>query len=92
MQYKKHKVFERQQKYRDKLTDNLSQILNGLVEIKIFNIYKETKNNFYTIANKWSEQYMLKRKYANIRASLLPFIIHFGKVTLYIILVYLVLN
>ena len=81
-----------QQKYRDKLTDNLSQILNGLGEIKIFNIYQKMKNNFYIIANKWAEQYMLKRKYVNIRSSLLPFIIHFGKITLYLILVYFVLN
>ena len=81
-----------QQKYRDKLTDNLSQILNGLGEIKIFNIYKKIKNNFYIIANKWADQYMLKRKYVDIRRSLLQFIIDFGKVILYLILVYFVLN
>ena len=81
-----------QQKYRDKLTDNLSQILNGLGEIKVFNLYDKIKNNFYIIANKWSEQYMLKRKYVNIKSSLLPFIIHFGKVILYLILALFVLN
>lgn len=85
------KYLRGQQKYRDKLTDNLSQILNGLGEIKVFNIYDKIKNNFYIIANKWSEQYMLKRKYVNIRASLLPFIIHFGKIILYLILVTFVL-
>ncbi len=86
------KYLRGQQKYRDKLTDNLSQILNGLEEIKVFNIYDKIKNNFYIIANKWSEQYMLKRKYINIRYSLLPFIIHFGKVILYLILVFFVFN
>ena len=86
------KYLRGQQKYRDKLTDNLSQILNGLGEIKVFNIYDKIKNNFYIIANKWSEQYMLKRKYVNIRSSLLPFIIHFGKIFLYLILVFFVLN
>ena len=80
------KYLRGQQKYRDKLTDNLSQILNGLGEIKIFNIFDKIKNNFYIIANKWAEQYMLKRKYADIRGSLLPFIIHIGKVSLYLIL------
>ena len=89
---KSTKYLRGQQKYRDKLTDNLSQILNGLEEIKIFNIYDKIKNRFYVIANKWSDQYMLKRKYVNIRASLLPFIIHFGKIVLYLILVYFVLN
>lgn len=81
-----------QQKYRDKLTDNFSQILNGLEEIKLFNIQDKMKHYFAIIANKWSNQYMNKRKYVNIRSSLLPFIIHFGKVILYSILVYFVLN
>ncbi len=81
-----------QQKYRDKLTDNLQQILNGLSEIKLFNIYDKMKQNFNVIATRWQEQYMGKRKYYNIRLSLLPFIIHIGKVSLYFILVYLVLN
>lgn len=89
---KSTKYLRGQQKYRDKLTDNLSQILNGLTEIKVFNIYDKIKSNFYIVANKWSEQYMLKRKYVNIRSSLLPFIIHFGKIVLYLILVYFVLN
>ena len=79
-------------KYRDKLTDNLTQILNGLSEIKVFNIFSQIKNNFYIIANKWSEQYMLKRKYINIRATLLPFIVHIGKIILYLILVFFILN
>lgn len=86
------KYLRGQQKYRDKLTDNLSQILNGLGEIKVFNIYDKIKNNFYIIANKWSDQYMAKRKYVNIRSSLLPFIIHFGKIILYLILAFSVLN
>jgi ATP-binding cassette subfamily B protein len=86
------KYLRGQLKYRDKLTDNLSQILNGLSEIKLFNIFDKIKNNFYIIANKWAEQYMKKRKYVNIRSSLLPFIIHFGKVILYLSLSYLVLK
>ena len=86
------KYLRGQQKYRDKLTDNLSQILNGLSEIKVFNIYDKMKNNFYVIANKWSVEYMAKRKYENIRSALLPFIIHFGKVVLYLILALFVLN
>lgn len=81
-----------QHKYRDKLTDNLSQILNGLSEIKLFNLYNKIKNNFYIIANKWSDKYMKKRKYMNIKYSLLPFITDLGKVLLYAVLVYFVLK
>lgn len=81
-----------QLKYRDKLTDNLSQILNGLNEIKLFNIFNKIKHNFRIVSNKWAEQYMKKRKYVNIRAGLIPLIVDFGKVVLYVILVYLVFN
>lgn len=79
-----------QQKYRDKLTDNLSEIMNGLPEIKMFNIHAKMKHNFNIIASKWQNAYMNKRKYVNIRSSLLPFIIHFGKIVIYSILAYLV--
>lgn len=85
------KYLRGQQKYRDKLTDNLSQILNGLGEIKVFNIFDKIKTNFYIISNKWSHEYMLKRKYYNIKSALLPFISHMGKIMLYSILAYFVL-
>ncbi len=81
-----------QEKYRDKLTDNLSQVLNGLGEIKVFNIYDKMKKNFNIIADKWSQKYLNKRKYADIRESLLPFIIHSGKIVLYFILACLTLK
>ena len=89
---KNTKYLRGQYKYRDRLTDNFSQILNGLGEIKVFNIHHKIKNDFYVIANKWSEQYMSKRRYANIKDSLLLLIIHFGKIILYVILVIFVLN
>lgn len=81
-----------QRKYADKLTENLQQILNGLDEIKIFNIHNKIKKNFYIIADKWSDKYMQKRKYTNIREALLPGIVHFGKILLYLVITYLVLN
>lgn len=89
---KSTKYLTAQLKYRDKLTDNLSQVLNGLNEIKMFNVFKKLKHNFKMVSNKWAEQYMNKRKYVNIRASLLPLIINLGKVILYFILGYLVLS
>lgn len=81
-----------QQRYRDKLTNQLSDILNGLKEIKIFHLYDKMKRNFFVLANKWSEQYQKKMMYADIRDSLLPFVIHIGTILLYLILGSLVLN
>lgn len=60
------KHLRNQQKYRDKLTDYLSQTLNGLEEIKQFNIQKKIKHNYNVITNKWAEQYRKKRTYVNI--------------------------
>lgn len=81
-----------QQRYRDKLTDSLSQILNGLSEIKLFNIYDKIKHNFNIITDKWADYYGKRRHYANIRGTLIDLIIHYGKIGLYLVLTYLVLK
>ena len=47
-----------QYKYRDKLTDNLSQILNGLSEIKTFHIYDKMKQ-IYTY---YGRRYYMAKK------------------------------
>ena len=82
----------KQYKYRDKLTDDFSQVLNGLEEIKVFNIRDRIKNNFNILIGRWSEQYIARRKYMNTKDSLLPFIHLFGRIILYIVLVKLVLD
>lgn len=81
-----------QRKYRDKLTDNLSQTLNGMGEIKMLNIFEKIKNGYNVLTKKWSEQYMKKRKYTDTKQALLPIIVHFGKIILYVILAWLVLS
>lgn len=86
------KYLHRQLRYRDKLTDNLSQILDGLSEIKTFNIYDKVKQMFYAIADKWAQQYRNKRRYVDARSGLVPLIIRMGKVLLYVALVYMTLH
>jgi len=86
------KHLDGQRKYADKLTDNLSQILNGLNEISLFNIFSKVKKRFDVIAEKWQDEYMKKSTCLNIKESVLPAIIHLGKVILYLILSYLVLK
>ena len=81
-----------QYKYRDKLTDDFSQVLNGLEEIKVFNIHEKVKRNFNILIGRWSSQYMAKRKYMNIKDSLLPFINLFGRIVLYTVLAWFVLK
>jgi len=86
------KYYMGQQRYRDKLTNQLSDILGGFREIKMFHLYDKMKRNFYILANKWSEQYQRKQRYCDIRDSLLPFVIQFGKVMIYFVLGYLTLK
>ena len=86
------KYLHRQLHYRDKLTDNLSQILDGLSEIKTFNIYDKVRRMFYIIADKWAYQYRVKRRYVDARAGLVPLIIRMGKILLYVGLVYMALS
>ena len=84
---KSTKYLRKQMMYRDKLTDNLSEILNGLNEIKVYNLYSKIKNKYYIVAERWSKAYLSKRKYNDVKYSILPFITHVGKVILYLILV-----
>ena len=83
------KYLQGQTKYSDKITDNLSQILNGLREIKLFNIQSKIKKNFRLTADKWQDQYILKRRYYNLKEALVPLIVNLGKVTLYVVLIYM---
>lgn len=85
------KYLHRQLRYRDKLTDNLSQILDGLSGIKTFNIYDKVRRMFYVVAGKWARQYHLKRRYVDARAGLVPLIIRMGKIILYLALVHMAL-
>ena len=86
------KYYMGQQRYRDKLTNQLSDILGGFKEIKMFHLYDKMKKNFFVLANKWSEQYQKKKNYCDVRDRLLPFVIHMGKVFIYLILGYLTLK
>lgn len=83
------KYLHGQTKYTDKITDNLSQILNGLREIKLFNIQNKIKKNFNITADKWQQQYILKRRYYNLKDALVPLVVNLGKVTLYVVLIYM---
>ena len=86
------KYYHRQLHYRDSLTDNLSQILNGLSEIKTFNIYDKVKRMFYAVADQWTKWYRIKRRYVDVRDGLTPLISRIGKIILYVILVGLALS
>lgn len=83
---------EGQRKYTDKITDIFSQTLNGIREIKIFDIMPKLNNKFDIVKRKFEKQYMLKRKHYNIKNNIIPFLIDYSKIGLYLFLIYLVMK
>lgn len=84
------KHLTRQRKYMDKISDIFSQTVSGLREIKTFNIMPKINRRFDIIKNKFEKQYMKRRQFISKKYTLLPLIINFSKVTIYITLIYFV--
>lgn len=81
-----------QRNYADKMTGILTQILTGLKDIKSFNIEKKLNNKLDNYRKQWQKNYFLKRKCYFTRKTFVEFIIDFGKITLYFILIVLLIK
>lgn len=77
---KKNYYFSRQRKHQDNISSLMGQVLDGNKEIKAFNM----SDNLNT--------YLKKRKYNDNFYVLVPTILGFGKIVIYLILIYLILN
>lgn len=86
------KYYEGTRKYEDKIIDTLNQMLSNLKQVKILNLMPKLNVNLDKTRKKWKDQYKGKRKYMTSRYSIIPFIIYIGKILLYILLAYLVVN
>ncbi len=78
--------------YADKITGVMQQILTGLKDIKSFGIGAKLNNKLDGYRKKWKESYFLKRKYFFTRKTILSLIIDFGKITLYVILIFFLIK
>ncbi len=78
--------------YADKITGMLQQILIGLKDIKSFGISDKLNNKLDGYRKKWKESYFLKRKYYFTRKTILSLIIDFGKIVLYVILIFFLIK
>ena len=83
---------KKQRNYADKITGLLSQILTGLKDIKSFGISEKLNNKLDGYRKKWQDSYFLKRKYYFTRKTLVGLIMDFGKITLYLILILLLMK
>lgn len=79
-------------KYADKITDTLSETLEGLHDVQAYNLMPKLNNKFDLYEKKWREQYNLKHKYSTRKETILPNIIDLGKVVLYALLIILVIR
>lgn len=84
--------FKKQRIYADKMTGMLSQVLTGLKDIKSFGISNKLNNKLDVYRKKWQESYFLKRKYFFTRKTLVGLIIDFGKIILYFLLIFLLIE
>lgn len=83
---------EGQKKYSDKITDTLSQTLEGLHEVKTYNLMPKLNKKFDLFENKWREQFTLRYRYVTRQKTVLPNIINLGKCVLYALLIILVIK
>lgn len=83
---------KRQRNCADKITGMLSQILVGLKDIKTFGIFEKLNNKLDCYRKKWQKSYFLKRKYCFTRKTMVNFIVDFGKILLYLFLIFLMMQ
>lgn len=86
------KYYEGTRKYEDRITDVLNQMLSNIKQIKVLNLLPNLDLNIDKYRKKWKEQYKSKRKHIANRYCLIPGIVYLGKIILYIILAYLVIQ
>ncbi len=85
---KSNYYLKKQALYADKLSGMLSQILNGLKDIKSFNFNNKLNNKLDGYRKRWQENYFLKRKYYFTRKTIVSLLIHFGNIGLYLMLMF----
>lgn len=81
-----------QRGYQDKLTNLLGQTLNGIREIKTFNMKSGLNKKYDIIRRGWARKYMLKRKCVIAHQVHLKYIAYVSRIILYIASAYLLFN
>lgn len=90
---KKSSFYMRGQRgYQDKLTNLLSQLLNGIKEIKTFNMKSSLNKKYDVLRRGWAKKYMLKRKYVIAHNVGLKCMMYITKIILYVVCASLIFN
>lgn len=89
---KKNYYLSRQRKHQDNISSLMGQVLDGNKEIKAFNMSDNLNTYLENYKKLWKKDYFKKRKYNDNFYVLVPTILGFGKIAIYLILIYLILN
>ena len=89
---KKNYYLSRQRKHQDNISSLMGQVLDGNKEIKAFNMSDNLNTYLKNYKKLWKKDYLKKRKYIDNFYVLVPTILGFGKIVIYLILIYLILN
>lgn len=81
-----------QRKYQDDISSLMGQILDGDREIKAFNMEESLNNYLEKYKKVWRRNYFKTRKYNDNFYVIVPTILGFGKIGIYFILAFLILN
>lgn len=81
-----------QRKHQDDISSLMGQILDGDREIKAFNMGESLNNYLEKYKKVWRRNYFKTRKYNDNFYVLVPTILGFGKIGIYFILAFLILN
>ena len=89
---KKNYYLSRQRIHQDNISSLMGQVLDGNKEIKAFNMSDNLNTYLKNYKKLWKKDYLKKRKYNDNFYVLVPTILGFGKIVIYLILIYLILN
>ena len=81
-----------QRKHQDVISSLMGQVLDGNREIKAFNMEESLNNYLEKYKKVWRRNYFKTRKYNDNFYVLVPTILGFGKIGIYFILAFLILN
>ncbi|MDO4612314.1 MAG: ABC transporter ATP-binding protein [Candidatus Saccharibacteria bacterium] len=81
-----------QRRHQDNIAGLMGQVIDGNKEIKSFNMEDDLGNYLESYKKDWRKDYFNKRKYNDNSEVLVPMLLGFGKIAIYLIVIYLVLQ
>lgn len=81
-----------QRKHQDNISGLMGQIIDGNKEIKSFNMEDDISGYLENYKKQWRKNYFKKRKYNDNVYVFVPAILGFGKILMYLISIYLILD